>query len=95
MASLSEDIAKMVRTIIRKERGNYSTYVQGVFVSEEPVDVNLSVINVLGTEIRFVRKIKATGTLLPGQSVLMVQGGGVPLTIIGVVVGDLTKAEVL
>lgn len=94
MASLSEDIAKMVRKIIRQERGAQSTYAQGVFVAEEAVDANLSIVDILGTEVRFVRKIKATGTLLAGQSVLMIQGGGIPLTIVGVVVGDLTKAEV-
>lgn len=93
MASLSNDIAALVRSIIKKERGSHSQFVQGVFVSAETVDANLSQVTILGTTTRYVRKLSHVTGLTNGQAILMLQGGGIPLTIIGIVVGDPRKAE--
>lgn len=65
------------------------------FVSTDPADANLSVIEVpytnglTGTnQIRYVPKINSTGTPSTGQTVLCSSN---PFIIIGVVVGDISK----
>lgn len=82
-------LTEMVRTIIKKEKGAFSVFVQGKFVSAETAPA-LSRVNIMGQEARNVRKLSHVGTLTANQSVLMVQGGGIPLTIIGVITGNIT-----
>lgn len=73
------------------EQGAFSPYVQGTFISAESEDPGLSQVRVLGTVLRYVSKLKHV-TLTAGDSILMVKGNGMSLTIIGVIVGDPSKA---
>jgi len=78
--------------MIQQQQGSFSPYVQGTFVSAETEDANLSSVKVFGTTLRYIKKLKHV-TLAAGDSVLMVKGNGMSLTIIGVIVGDPSKAK--
>jgi hypothetical protein len=84
-------ITSLVKNLIKKDRGNWTTHVQATFVSAETTDPNLSNVKVLGTTHRYVRKLASVGTMTAGQNLLCLNGGGIPLTIIGVCVGDIRK----
>lgn len=86
-------ITALVKRIIRSERGAFSNHVQATFVSEEPSDTTLSQVTVQGNTIRFVRKLSHVGVLSAGQQLLCIQGGGIPLTIIGIVTGDINQTS--
>ena len=67
---------------------------QGTWLNAESEDANLSRIEVEGIELRWVRKLEhVTGLSLDNQ-VLCLHGPGVPVTIIGVTIGDITLADV-
>lgn len=87
----TQAIVGLVKSLIKKERGSFSPWVQATFVSADSVDSNLSTITVAGTTVRKVRKAAHVGTLTAGQQIICVQGNGLPLTIMGVPVGDITK----
>jgi hypothetical protein len=84
-------ITKLVKSLIQKDRGSWTSHVQAQFVSAETTDSNLSIITILGVRHRYVRKLASVGALTAGQNVLCLTGGGIPLTIIGVCVGDIRK----
>lgn len=89
----TQAIVGLVKSLIKKERGNFSTFVQATFLSADSTDPNLSNINVLGTTVRKVRKDAGVGTLTAGQQVICIQGNGIPLMIAFVPVGDITKTS--
>lgn len=87
----TQAIVGLVKSLIKKERGNFSTFVQATFVAADTVDSNLSTITVLGTTVRKVRKGAHVGTLTAGQQLICIQGNGIPLTILMAPVGDITR----
>jgi hypothetical protein len=89
-----ESLTSFVKGLIQKDRGSWSNVVQGTFTAAEANDSNLSSVVVLGITLRFVRKLASVGTMSAGQQVLILKGGGIPATIIGVVVGNITRTGV-
>lgn len=89
----TQAIVGLVKSLIKKERGTFSPWVQATFVSADAADPNLSTITVLGTTVRKVRKASHVGTLTAGQQIVCAQGNGIPLTIIWVPVGDITRTD--
>lgn len=94
---LSDQINHAVQRGIQRQLGNVvSPYFYGTFVATEAADANLSKITVAGNaaEFRFVPRLAHVTGLTAGETVLCVKGKGVPLTIIGRVVGDISLASV-
>lgn len=87
----TQAIVGLVKSLIKKERGSFSSFVPATFVSADTVDPNLSTITVQGTTVTKVRKDAGVGTLTAGQQVICMQGNGIPLMIAFVPVGDITK----
>lgn len=87
----TQAIVGLVKSLIKKERAAFSPFVQAQFVAADSVDPNLSTILVLGTTVTKVRKGKHVGTISAGEQLICLQGYGIPLTIVMVTVGDITK----
>lgn len=95
--ALVDIIDQRVRKIVREVLGNMaSPFVYGTWVASEAEDSNLSKVTLSGTteQARYVPKGAHVTGLSAGQTVLMVKGKGVPLTIIARVVGDIQLATV-
>lgn len=82
----------LTKNLIKSDRSTASNFVDAVFVAAETIDSNLSHITVFGQAVRNVRKARNLGTLTAGDQLLCVRDSSVPLTIIAVLVGDITKA---
>lgn len=90
-SDLTQGLVELIKKLIRAERGNFSSYLQGTFVAAEVTDPLLSQVSVQGRVLRYVRKGGHIGTLVAGQQVYLMQGGGIPTTIVLVVAGNITK----
>lgn len=77
-------LTQLVKRLIRSERGSFSTFVQATFVAAETSDADLSQISVNGVTVRNVPKHSHVGTMTAGQQLTCIQGGGIPLTILGI-----------
>jgi len=84
-------IAVLVKSLIRKQLGQFSSHVQATFVAADTVDAELSTIEIFGKQTSRVRKMASVGTLTAGQQLLCLQGGGTGLIIIGVIIGTITS----
>lgn len=82
----------LTKNLIKSDRSTTSNFVEAVFVSAEAEDSNLSQVTVYGQAVRYVRKARDVGTLTAGDQLLCVRDSALPLTIIAVLVGDITKA---
>lgn len=98
---MKEDLVAYIRKVVREEishlqQGVKTPYLYGTWLAAESVDPNLSQVQLEGegVVVRGVRKLASVTGLVPGKQVLMLKHGVVPLTIIGAVVGDITKIEV-
>ncbi len=80
-----------INSLIKKQMGQFSTHMEATFVSAETTDSNLSSILVLGKSMRYVRKLSSVGTMTAGQQLLCVYGAGLPVIIIGVIVGNIDR----
>jgi hypothetical protein len=89
-AEFAKAIAHLVEKRIREQAPYFTT---GVFLQSEPIDSNLSMVQVAGSVARYIPKLSHV-TLSPSDVVLMARAPGVPLVILGVIVGDITLAEV-
>lgn len=65
----------------------------GVWVSAEAVDSSLSQVVVDGQTWRFVPKLESVTGLVANDKVMIVKFPGLPATIIGVMVGNVTLAS--
>lgn len=96
------DIAKAARRVATENKaqlqgGVANSILYGTWVASETVDANLSQVQLPGDGApvaRGVRKLAHVTGLVVGSQVMMLKSGNTPLTIIGVVVGDVTKLEV-
>lgn len=86
-------LTNFVKALIRKDRSSWGSFVQGTFVSAEVSDPALSFVTVLGTDCRYVRRAKSVGTMTAGQQLLLVKGGGIPMTIIAILEGNITRTS--
>lgn len=95
MNRLAEVIDQAVRRVLKEELGNVvSPFIYATFVAAESVDSNLSEVTFAdGGTARFVPKLASAGSLSAGNTLLCVKGKGVPLTILGRVVGKTTLAN--
>lgn len=84
-------LTNFVKSLIRKDRASWSTHVQGTFVAAETNDPALSRVTILGTQCRYVRRAKSVGTMTAGQQLLILKGGGIPMTIIAILEGNITR----
>ena len=66
----------------------------GVWIAAESVDSNLSQVTVQGNTWRFVPKLESVTGLVGKDKVLMIKFPGLPATIHGVVLGDVTLATI-
>lgn len=89
----ADRLVDVIMEHIRKEvQQNTQRAVYGTFLSEEPLDNNLSVVLIDNKRYRFVPKYAHVGTLTPGAEVVVTYGGGLLQTITGVHVGDVSLA---
>lgn len=84
-------INRKVEELIRKQ--SYQ-FLQGTWQGAEAEDANLSSIDIEGITVRWARKLEHVTGLAVGDQVICIKGPGVPVTIVGVIIGDITKAEV-
>ena len=66
---------------------------QGTWLNAEAEDADLSSLLIVGLSVRWARKADHVTGLSAGDQVLCLHGPGLPVTIIGVVVGDITVAN--
>lgn len=86
----AQAINKMILGMIQ----NYAPVIRtGIWVSAETADADLSIVSVNGVQFRFIPKL---GGVTPsnGDTVVMLSSPSTPLFIIGVLLGDITLAEV-
>jgi len=84
-------IIDLVRKVIKEPGSPVVNLVDGTYVGPMGADANLSSVVVGPNTFNYVRKLEHV-TLVAGDTVMMVRDGSHPLTIIGVVVGDITLA---
>lgn len=85
----AESISEIVRSEIKKQTGAASSYIPAQFVAADGTDANLSTITIFGQTATRVRKCAHVGVMTAGQNLICIQGNGIPLTIIGVLVGNI------
>ncbi len=88
---LAVAIRQEVRAILNEEFLGASPLLTGTFVAPEGVDGNLSEIVILGDTFHFVPR-SGDEPLVAGDSLLLVRTKSIPLTIVGVLKGDITLA---
>lgn len=67
---------------------------EAIFVSAHVEDTNLSTITIYGEEHRWIRKHESVGSMSAGDLLSVEWSDALPMTIVGVIVGDTTLAEV-
>lgn len=92
--NVEREFARAIQDVVVKEIRNSAPYfTTGIWVAAETVDSNLSSVRVGDSILRFVPKLSGVSPSA-NDTVLMLKAPGVPLTIMGVLVGDITQAEV-
>lgn len=66
----------------------------GVWLAAEAVDSNLSQVSVQGNTWRFIPKLESVTGLVATDKVLIIKFPGLPATIYGVILGDVTLAVI-
>lgn len=89
-AKLAQSIGTAIAASIRNSSVHITT---GIWVAAETVDANLSQVKVGDTTFRFIPKLSGVSPTA-GQIVVMLSGPNMLTFIIGVLVGDITKATV-
>lgn len=89
-------VGSAVETVMKQLGNVVSPFVYATFVAVEAADADLSKVTLSGsaTVARFVPKLSHVTGLSAGQTLLCIKSKGVPLTIIGRVVGDISLATV-
>lgn len=82
-------LVSLIKTLIKQQLGGYSSHVLATFVAADAVDAELSTITIYGQSATRVRKTASVGTLVAGQQLICLQGGGTGLVIIGVLIGKV------
>lgn len=82
-------LTALIKSLIKKQLGGFSSHVQGTFVAADAGDPLLSTITIYGKTCTRVRKLASVGVLTAGQQLLCIQGGGAGLIIIGVITGTV------
>lgn len=67
-------------------------FLQATWNAAEAEDANLSDITVEGLSVRWAPKLEHVTGLTAGDQILCVHGPGLPVTIIGIMVGDIEQA---
>lgn len=93
--TLNDAIIDAVRRALTDRRSPVPRYYYGQWNGSEDIDANLSNVRLTmaAEDSRFVPKLKHVVGLSAGDTVMCTAGGQAPLTIIGVVVGDVALAE--
>lgn len=85
---LIDQIVATVKKIINDPRSPVPRTTYGVFVAADGTDANLSKVTIGTATFNRVRKLKHV-SLTAGDVVMMLNDGQTPLTIIGVVTGNV------
>lgn len=87
-------LAQAISTAISSNLRNGSVHITtGIWVAAESVDANLSQVQVGDTTFRFIPKLSGVSPTA-GQIVVMFSSPNMLTFIVGVLVGDITKATV-
>ena len=87
------DMMKHVSDMIdRKLRGKIPQFVFANYVEANALDSNLSVITIYDSDFDYVPKLDGL-TLVEGDLILVLRQPGVPMVIIGKVIGDTSINE--
>jgi len=90
----ADDIALYVRLIAEDLIQKHSYRIlYGTWLAAETEDANLSKILIEGFEVRWAPKLAHVTGLTAGNQVMCIKGPGVPVTILGAIQGDITKAK--
>lgn len=89
----ADDIALYVRRIVEELIQKQAYHIlYGTWVAAETEDANLSKITIEGVQVRWAPKLASVTGLTAGKQVMCIKGPGVPVTIIGLIQGNITKA---
>jgi hypothetical protein len=93
MANNIEQFVTLIRRTIKEvlSAEGYK-FLQGVWNGAEAEDANLSNITIEGLPVRWAPKLEHVTGLAAGDKILCVHGPALPVTIIGILVGDITVA---
>jgi hypothetical protein len=94
---MSTSYDDLVTAMMREIRGfiinNTDRVLHGTWLAAEAEDANLSKIDIEGIEVRWAQKCEHVTGLTENDQVLCLKGPGTPVTIIGVVTGDIRLAQ--
>ncbi len=87
---MTKSVAKAIQDlVVRKIAELAPRFELGVWLAVEATDANLSQVRVAGQTLRYIPKLASASTLAVGDQVLLVKAPGIPLIILGEVVGDI------
>lgn len=93
---LTDRIVDLIRKILKEPSSPVTHITYGTYQSANTLDSNLSVVTIgagpYSSTSNSIRKLSHVTGLTAGNTVMMVSDANTPLTIIGVVVGNITLA---
>lgn len=86
-------ITEIRRVIAQEIQARTYKFVEGTFIAAETEDGNLSTLVIEGRTVKWCRKLEHVTGLAVNDQVLCVHGPGLPVTIVGIITGDITLAS--
>lgn len=86
----SDVVTHIIRRVSDAIKQDQYIVLQGNWVAAEGVDADLSEVVIEGITCRGVRKLEHVTGLAAGNQVLCLKGPGLPVTIVGRMIGDIT-----
>lgn len=93
MSSYDDMVTSMMREMRQFIMNSSDRILHGTWLGAESEDANLSKVEIEGITVRWAQKLEHVTGLAANDQVLCLKGPGTPVTIIGVVVGDITVAN--
>lgn len=91
---LADSIVNFVYRALRRSDAPVARLYMGFWVSVNSLDSNLSKVRFAdGTTVDAVPKLSSAGTLVANDPILIARGPGIPLTILGKALGDITVVQ--
>lgn len=92
MTSYDDMVTAMMSEIKQFIVNNTDHILKGTWLGAEAEDANLSKVEIEGITVRWAQKLEHVTGLTVNDQVLCLKGPSTPVTIIGVIVGDIRVA---
>ena len=94
MTTYDDLITALMAEVKQSVKNNTFQVLQGEWLAAEAEDSDLSQIDIEGIIVRWAPKSEHVTGLVAGDQVICLKGPGLPVTIIGVRVGDIRVADI-